>query len=177
MGRVCDNQPSWEVCAMWSSQPAEKDETSRKCWQFKHDYIFSTHDLARNVMWLLTAWMIWLHGKYHALTILWKICRVIEQASPLCFIYNSFSTSCDGISLTATAFFKDISSELSVEKRSLSFAMTRADKCWSVKRALRSSFNVWCGVGLARAFFACFRCALRPVKFSFLQSGNPIFFL
>jgi len=28
-----------------------------------------------------------------------------------------------------------------------------ADKGWAVKRALRSSFNVWCGVGLARALF------------------------
>ena len=26
-------------------------------------------------------------------------------------------------------------------------------KGWAVKRALRSSFNVWCGVGLARALF------------------------
>ena len=54
---------------------------------------------------------------------------------------------------------------------------TRADKCWAVKRALRSSFNVWCGVGLARALFPRFRCAWRPAKFSFLQTGNPIFFL
>ena len=53
----------------------------------------------------------------------------------------------------------------------------RADKCWAVKRALRSSFNVWCGVGLARALFPLFRCAWRPAKFSFLQTGNPIFFL
>ena len=56
-------------------------------------------------------------------------------------------------------------------------AYTRADKCWAVKRALRSSFNVWCGVGLARALFPRFRCAWRPAKFSFLQTGNPIFFL
>ena len=54
---------------------------------------------------------------------------------------------------------------------------TRADKGWAVKRALRSSFNVWCGVGLARALFPRFRCAWRPAKFSFLQTGNPIFFL
>ena len=54
---------------------------------------------------------------------------------------------------------------------------TRADKCWAVKRALRSSFNVWCGVGLARALFPRFRCAWRPAKFSFLQTGNPISFL
>ena len=33
----------------------------------------------------------------------------------------------------------------------------RADKCWAVKRALRSSFNVWCGVGLARALFPRYR--------------------
>ena len=52
-----------------------------------------------------------------------------------------------------------------------------ADKCWAVKRALRSSFNVWCGVGLARALFPRFQCAWRPAKFSFLQTGNPIFFL
>ena len=105
MGRVCYNwnSLSWDVCAIRSSQPTEKDETSRKCWQFKHDYIFSTHDLARNIMWFLTAWIIWLQGKYHALTILQKICGLIEQASPLCIIYNSFSISCDGISLTATA--------------------------------------------------------------------------
>ena len=43
----------------------------------------------------------------------------------------------------------------------------RADKCWAVKRALRSSFNVWCGVGLARALFPRFRCTWRPAKFSF----------
>ena len=54
---------------------------------------------------------------------------------------------------------------------------TRADKGWAVKRGLRSSFNVWCGVGLARALFPRFRCAWRPAKFSFLQTGNPIFFL
>ena len=54
---------------------------------------------------------------------------------------------------------------------------SRADKCWAVKRALRSSFHVWCGVGLARALFPRFRCAWRPAKFSFLQIGNPIFFL
>ena len=53
----------------------------------------------------------------------------------------------------------------------------RADKCWEVKRALRCSFNVWCGVGLARALFPRFRWAWRPGKFSFLQTGNPIFFL
>ena len=55
--------------------------------------------------------------------------------------------------------------------------VTRADKGWAVKRALRSSFNVWCGVGLARALFPRFRCAWRPAKFSFLETGNPIFFL
>ena len=55
-------------------------------------------------------------------------------------------------------------------------AVSRADKCWAVKRALRSSFNVWCGVGLAWALFLRFRCAWRPAKFSFLQTGNPIFF-
>ena len=55
--------------------------------------------------------------------------------------------------------------------------LTRADKGWAVKRALHSSFNVWCGVGLARALFPCFRWASRPAKFSFLQTGNPIFFL
>ena len=43
----------------------------------------------------------------------------------------------------------------------------RADKGWAVKRALRSSFNVWCGVGLARALFPRFRCAWRPAKFFF----------
>ena len=48
---------------------------------------------------------------------------------------------------------------------------------WAVKRAIRSSFNVWCGVGLTRALFSRFRCAWRPAKFSFLQTGNPIFFL
>ena len=58
-----------------------------------------------------------------------------------------------------------------------SYTRTRADKGWAVKRALRSSFNVWCGVGLARALFPPFRCASRPAKFSFLQTGNPIFFL
>ena len=47
-----------------------------------------------------------------------KDLRANRKASPLCFIYNSFFTSCDGISLTATAFFKDICPELSVEKRS-----------------------------------------------------------
>ena len=46
-----------------------------------------------------------------------KDLRAYRQASPLCFIHISFSTSCDGISLTATAFFKDISPELSAEKR------------------------------------------------------------
>ena len=50
-------------------------------------------------------------------------------------------------------------------------------KCWAVKRALRSLFNVWCGVGLARALFPRFWCAWRPAKFSSLQTGNPIFFL
>ena len=54
---------------------------------------------------------------------------------------------------------------------------SRADKYWAVKRALRYSFNVWCGVGLARALFPRFRCAWRQAKFSFLQTGNPIFFL
>ena len=58
-----------------------------------------------------------------------------------------------------------------------SYVRSRADKCWAVKRALRSSFNVWCRVGLARALFPRFRCAWRPAKFSFLQTGNPIFFL
>ena len=53
-----------------------------------------------------------------------KDLRAHRKASPLCFIYSSFSTSCDGILLTATAFFKDISPELSVERHSLSFAMT-----------------------------------------------------
>ena len=52
---------------------------------------------------------------------------------------------------------------------------TRADKGWPVKRALPSSFNMWCGVGLARALFPRFRCAWRPAKFSFLQTENPIF--
>ena len=47
-----------------------------------------------------------------------KDLRAYRKASPLCFIYNSFFTSSDGISLTATAFFKDIFPELSVEKRS-----------------------------------------------------------
>ena len=37
----------------------------------------------------------------------------------------------------------------------------RADKGWAVKRALRSLFNVWCGVALARALFPRFRCAWR----------------
>ena len=55
--------------------------------------------------------------------------------------------------------------------------LSRADKGWAVKRALRSSFNVWCEVKLARALFPRFRCAWRPAKFSFLQTGNPIFFL
>ena len=54
---------------------------------------------------------------------------------------------------------------------------SRANKCWAVKRALHSSFNLWCRVGLARALFPCLRCAWRPAKFSFLQTGNPIFFL
>ena len=58
-----------------------------------------------------------------------------------------------------------------------SFDTSKADKCSAVKRALRSSFNVWCGVGLARALFPRFRCAWRPAKFSFLQTGNAIFFL
>ena len=53
-----------------------------------------------------------------------KDLRAYRKASPLCFIYISFSTSCDGISLTATAFSKDICPELFAEKRSLSFAMT-----------------------------------------------------
>ena len=57
------------------------------------------------------------------------------------------------------------------------YFLTRADKCWAVKRALCSSFNVWCGVGLARALFPRFRCAWRPAKCSFLQTGNPMFFL
>ena len=35
----------------------------------------------------------------------------------------------------------------------------RADKDWAVKRALRSSFHVRCGVGLARPLFPRFRCA------------------
>ena len=56
------------------------------------------------------------------------------------------------------------------------FLGSRADKCWAVKRALRSSFNVWCGVRVARALFPRFRCASRPAKFSFLQTGNPISF-
>ena len=64
----------------------------------------------------------------------------------------------------------------SLRVRTLS-VLTRADKGWAVKRALRSSFNVWCGVGLARALFPPFRCASRPAKFSFLQTGNPVFFL
>ena len=57
------------------------------------------------------------------------------------------------------------------------FIYSRADKCWAVKRALRSSFNVWCGVGLARALFPRFQCAWGPAKFSFLQTRNFIFFL
>ena len=73
----------------------------------------------------------------------------------------------------------------------------RADKGWAVKRALRSSFlneersTLKCvmhhtshikmcdafNVGLARALFPRFWCASRPAKFSFLQTGNPLFFL
>ena len=70
-------------------------------------------------------------------------------------------------------------------------------KVGAVKRALRSSFlneersTLKCvmhhtshikmcdafNVGLARALFPRFWCASRPAKFSFLQTGNPIFFL
>ena len=60
---------------------------------------------------------------------------------------------------------------------SLNTLETRAGRGWAVKRALRSSFNVWCAVGLARALFPHLRCAWRPAKFYFLQTGNPIFFL
>ena len=41
----------------------------------------------------------------------------------------------------------------------------------------RLFINVWCGVGLAQALFPRFRCAWRPARFSFLRTGNPIFFL
>ena len=45
------------------------------------------------------------------------------------------------------------------------------------KRTLRSSSDEWCGVGLARALFPPFRCVWRTAKFSYLKTGNPIFFL
>ena len=54
---------------------------------------------------------------------------------------------------------------------------SRAERGWAVKRAVRSSCNVWCGVGLARALLPRFRCVFKPAKFSFQQTGNLIFFL
>ena len=54
---------------------------------------------------------------------------------------------------------------------------TRAGKGWAMKRAVRSSSDVWCGEGLARALFPRFRCVWWPAKFTFQQTGNLIFFL
>ena len=50
-------------------------------------------------------------------------------------------------------------------------------KGWAMKRAVRSSSDVWCGEGLARALFPRFRCVWWPAKFTFQQTGNLIFFL
>ena len=63
--------------------------------------------------------------------------------------------------------------DISVRRRD----KTRAERGWAVKRAVRSSCNVWCGVGLARALLPRFRCVFKPAKFSFQQTGNLIFFL
>ena len=52
----------------------------------------------------------------------------------------------------------------------------RADKVWAVKWALRSSFNVWCGVGLARALFPRFRCAWEVGEI-FLFANRKSYFL
>ena len=51
---------------------------------------------------------------------------------------------------------------------------TRADKGWAVKRALRSSFNVWCGVGLARALREIFLFANRKPYFLSVISGYNV---
>ena len=48
--------------------------------------------------------------------------------------------------------------------------INRADRCWAVKQALRSSFNMWCEVGLAQALIPHFRCVWRPAKLSLLQT-------
>ena len=113
--------------------------------------------------------MIWLQGKYHT-----RFCKrfagfYIEQASPLCIIYNSFITSCDEISLTATAFFKDISShELPVEKRSLSFAMTLNKRSEDAlftglastlkvrKNGQQKTCNLFCNVAAKRVEKRCY---------------------
>ena len=60
---------------------------------------------------------------------------------------------------------------------------TRAVKGWALKRALRSSSDVWCGEGLARALFPRFRCARRAgeiflfckpeILFSFCNFNRP----
>ena len=47
--------------------------------------------------------------------------------------------------------------------------------CWTVKQALRSSSNVLCGVGLARALLPRIRCAWRPAKFYFLPNRKYYF--
>ena len=46
-----------------------------------------------------------------------------------------------------------------------------------MKRAVLTSSDVWCGVGLARALFPRFRWVWRPTVFSSLQIENPIFLL
>jgi len=54
---------------------------------------------------------------------------------------------------------------------------SRAGKGWAMKRAVRSSSEVWCREGLAQALFPRFRCVWWPAKFTFQQTGNLIFFL
>ena len=92
---------------------------------------------------------------------------------------------------------RDLGNRASPVNRAQNNNLPRADKGWAVKRALRSSFlneersTLKCvmhhtshikmcdafNVGLARALFPRLWCASRPAKFSFLQTGNPIFFL
>ena len=47
---------------------------------------------------------------------------------------------------------------------------SRADKGWAVKRALRSSFNVWCGRAVSRAVY-------RHVITKFSRMGGLLHFL
>ena len=103
----------------------------------------------------------------------------ISKAS-LCSDFKTNPSSCASKSRQSTSFRAEKRSAqasthpLSQAQGGLFRVLTRADKCWAVKRALRSSFNVWCGVGLARALFPRFRCAWMPAKFSLMLKKERI---